>query len=149
MLIIFNEHILGSEGDGWHLSLHQMTLGARSPVVISTDLSTCVRKDSESASASLSASLVSFESQSSSCRVIRARILASCANMSKRKGVLSPLKGSFSRICRIEPTFVSFCPVAGMVSKLELVQLFPTSLAAVSPRGSSRIVTSKSSRSGA
>jgi len=51
--------------------------------------STCVRKDSESASASLSASLVFLEILSSSCRVIRAGILASCANISKRKGVLS------------------------------------------------------------
>ena len=56
---------------------------------------TYVRKDSELASTSLSASLTSFERRSSSCRVIRAGILASCANMSKRKGALSPFGGSF------------------------------------------------------
>ena len=37
MLIIFEKHVLGSEGDGWHLSLHQMILGAGSPIVISRD----------------------------------------------------------------------------------------------------------------
>jgi len=58
-------------------------------------IGTCVKKVSESASASLSASLISFERQSSSYKVIRARILASCANISRRKGALSPLGGSF------------------------------------------------------
>jgi len=56
---------------------------------------TYVRKDSESASASLNTSFISFERQSSSCKVIRAGILANCANMSKQKRVLSPLKESF------------------------------------------------------
>jgi len=41
------------------------------------------------------ASLVYFERRSSSCRVIRAELLTSCANMSKQKGVLSPFEGSF------------------------------------------------------
>ena len=57
MLIVFDEH----EGDGRHLSLYQMTLGTRIPVVISRDCRHLFRKDSESASASLSASLISFE----------------------------------------------------------------------------------------
>ena len=58
-------------------------------------MGTCVRNNSESTKASLSASLVSLERQSSSCRVIRAGILTNWANMSKQKGVLSPLKGFF------------------------------------------------------
>ena len=49
----------------------------------------CIRNDSKLASVPLSAPLVSFERRSSSCMVIRAGILASCANMSKRKGTLS------------------------------------------------------------
>ena len=57
--------------------------------------SNCIRNDSESVNAFLSASLVSFERWSSSCRVIQAGILANCANMSKWKGVLSPLGGFF------------------------------------------------------
>jgi len=36
-----------------------------------------------------------LERRSSSCRLIRAGILANCANMSKQKGVLSPLEGFF------------------------------------------------------
>jgi len=58
---------------------------------------TRVKKDSESANTSLSASLVSFKRRSSSCRVIRAGILAIYANMSKRNGAFLE-KGSFSRI---------------------------------------------------
>jgi len=95
MLIIFEEHVLRSEGDGWHLSLHQKILRTQSPIFIIGIAGTCVRKDSESESASLSASIVSFERQSSSCRVIRVEILASCANISKQKGALSPFGGSF------------------------------------------------------
>ena len=49
-----------------------------------------VRNDSELASTSLSSSLVSFERRRSLCMIIRAGILASWANMSKRKGMLSP-----------------------------------------------------------
>ena len=56
---------------------------------------TYVRQDSESTSTSLSASLISFKRQSSSCRVIWAKILASYANMLKWKGALSPFEGSF------------------------------------------------------
>jgi len=141
LLIIFEEHVLGSEGDGWHLSLHQMTLGAWSTVVINRDCR-YLCKDSESASASLSIFLVSFKSQSSSCRMIRARILASCVNMPKRKGALSPFEGSFFNYCQIESLFPSLCPVMRMVSRPELVQLFLTSLAAVSHRGSSCTVAS-------
>jgi len=55
----------------------------------------CIRNDSELASASLSASLVSFERCNSSCMVIRAGILASWANISKRKGMSSPLREGF------------------------------------------------------
>jgi len=50
----------------------------------------CIRNDSKRASASLSASLVSFKRQSSLCIVIRAEILASCVNISKWKGASSP-----------------------------------------------------------
>jgi len=88
------------------------------------------------ASASLSASLISFERRSNSCRVIRAGILASCANMSKWKETLRPFV-----ICRIVPPFASLCPTAGMVLKPELVQLFPKSLAIVSRQGSGCTVT--------
>ena len=56
---------------------------------------TCVRKDSESASSSPSASLVLFERRSSSCRVIQAGILVSYANISKGKGALSLFEGCF------------------------------------------------------
>jgi len=51
--------------------------------------SICVRNDSELASASLGAFLVSFERWSSLCMVIRAGILASWANISKQKGTSS------------------------------------------------------------
>jgi len=51
--------------------------------------SICVRNDSELASASMSTSLVSFERWSSSCMMIWARILASWANISNRKGISS------------------------------------------------------------
>jgi len=51
---------------------------------------TCVRKDYESACASLSASFVSFERWSSLCKVIRFGILASCANLSKQKRSVEP-----------------------------------------------------------
>ena len=82
MLIIFEEHVLRSGGDGWYLSLHRMTLGHRVSSSLIGTVGTCVRKVSESASASLSAPLVSFERRSSLYRVIRAGIVASCANMS-------------------------------------------------------------------
>jgi len=134
MLIIFKEHVLRSEGDGWHLSLHLMTLGTRSLVIIMAIAGIYVRKDSKSVSTSLSISLVFFERRSSSYRVIRSGILASYANMSKRKGALSILKDSSSMIYRIGPPFAFLCPVAGMVPKPRLVQLFLTSLAAVSHR---------------
>ena len=64
-----------------------------------------VRKDSELASASLSASLVSLERRRSSCIVIRARILANWANMSKLKGVSSPGHEGFFQDM-VEPDFL-------------------------------------------
>ena len=91
---VFEEHILWSEGNAWYLLLCQMTLGHETLSSFIGD-DTYVRNDSESARASLSASLIFFERWSSSCRVIRARILANCANMSKPKGALSPLDGFF------------------------------------------------------
>jgi len=60
--------------------------------------------------------------------------------MSKRKGVLSPFEGSFFNDCQIGPSFASFCPVAGVVPKPGLVQLFPTLLAVVYHWGPSRTV---------
>ena len=95
MLILFEKHVLNSEGDGWHLSLYQMTLGRGISLSSIGVTGTCVRKVSESERASLSVSLVSFERWSSSYRVIQAEILARCALMSKRKGALSPFGGSF------------------------------------------------------
>jgi len=44
--------------------------------------------------------------------------------------------------------FASLCPVAGIVPKLGLVQLFPTSLVVVSRRGSGRTVVSTVFRTG-
>ena len=114
----------------------------RVPLSLAEIADTYVRKDSESASASLSTSLVSFKRLSNPCKVIRARILASCANMSKRKGSLNPFKGSFFNDLLIRLPFASFCPVAGMILKPGLVQLFSTSLAVVSHRWSGHIVTS-------
>ena len=46
------------------------------------------------------------------------------------------LKDPSSMICQIGPPFASLCPVAGVVPKLGLVQLFPTLLAVISRRGS-------------
>ena len=94
MLIIFEEHVLGSEGNGGACCCTKWHLGYRVPLLLVEIAGTCVRKDSGSECASLSASLVSFERRSSSCRVIRAGILASCANTSKRKEALSPFEGS-------------------------------------------------------
>ena len=66
----------------------------------------CVRNESEIARASMSASLVSFERRSRSCMVIRAEILASCINISKRKVKLSPgPKGFF----KMRSNRTSFC----------------------------------------
>ena len=73
-------HVLRSEGDAWYLLLYHMTWGHEAPSSFVGIEGTCVRNDFKSASASLSASLVSFERRSSSCRLIRAGILASCAN---------------------------------------------------------------------
>jgi len=44
MLIVFEEHVLGSESDTWYLLLYQMTLGTRSPVVISRNWSHLCQK---------------------------------------------------------------------------------------------------------
>jgi len=82
MLIIFEEHVLRSEGNGWHLSLHRMVRDTEPSSSLGI-AGTYVRKISESVSASLSTSLISFERKSSLYKVIRARIVASCANMPK------------------------------------------------------------------
>ena len=92
MSVVLKEHVFRCEDDARYL-LYQITLGHETPFFVGAG--TCVRNDSESASASLSASLVFFKRRSSSCRVIRAEILANYANMSKRKGALSPLEGFF------------------------------------------------------
>jgi len=85
----------------------------------------CVKNDSELASASLSASLVSFERRSSSCMVIRAGILASWASMSKRKGILSTGPESFFRIWSNRTSFCFSFPVvragAGMGTCTDVV----------------------------
>jgi len=73
----------------------------------------CVRNDSELASASLSASLVSFERRSSSCMMIRAGILASWATMSKRKGILSPGPEDFFKIWSNQTSFCFSFPEVG------------------------------------
>ena len=107
--------------------------------------STCVKKDSESASASLNASLVSFERRSNSCRVRQARILGSCANISKRKGALSPLEGFFFKNLSNQTSFcfslfsgrdgveawtgavilnvIGCCPIGGLVVLLQVLFL--------------------------
>ena len=105
-------------------------------------IDTCVKKDSELASASLSVSVVSFERQSSSFRVIRAGILASCASISKQKGRRALEKGSSLRICQIVPPFASLCPVVGMMVRPALLQLFSMSLSTMSHWGSERTVIS-------
>ena len=73
----------------------------------------CVRNNSELASASLSASLVSFERRSISCMVIRAGVLASCANMSKQKGTLSPGPEGFFKTQSNQTYFFFFFPEFG------------------------------------
>jgi len=62
--------------------------------------------------------------------------------MLKRKEAWAPLKDSSSKIYRIGPPFAFLCPVAGMVPKSGVVQLFPTSLAAVSRQESGHIIAS-------
>ena len=74
----------------------------------------CVKNDSELASTSLSASLVSFERRSSSCMVIRAGILASWASISKRKGMLSPGPEGFFRIWSNQTSLCFSFPVVGI-----------------------------------
>ena len=88
-----------------------------------------VRNDSELASASLSASLVSFERRRSSCMVIRAGILASWANMSKRKGVSSPGPEGFFRTWSNRTSFGFSFPLVGTEADAGIVL---TSFAAVS-----------------
>ena len=73
-------------------------------------MGTCVRNNSESARASLSASFVSFERQSSSCRVIRAGILANCAQSEREYWVL--WKDSSSRIHQSESSCAFLYPSA-------------------------------------
>ena len=73
----------------------------------------CVRNDSELTSASLSASLVSCERRSNSCMVIRADILASWANISKQKGMLSLGPEGFFMIWSDRTSFCFSFPVVG------------------------------------
>ena len=101
-------------------------------------MGTCVRNDSELTRASLSASFVSFKRRSSSCRVIRDGILANCANMSKQKGVLSPLKGFFFRDSSKR---ISFC-FSLSLGRPRHVQWFLTSLVGVLRQVSGYTVTS-------
>ena len=81
----------------------------------------CVRNDSELASASLSASLVSFERCSSSCMVIQARILANWANMSKRKATLSTGPEDFFRTWSNHTSSSSLFPGSGLELEWVLV----------------------------
>ena len=109
MLVVLEEHVFRGEGDAWYLLLYQKTLGHEAPSSFVRN-DACVRNDSESASASLSASLVFFERRSSSCRVIRAGILANCPNISKQKGALSPLEGFFFKDHQSEFPYVFLYP---------------------------------------
>jgi len=90
VFIIFEEHVLSSEGDGRYSRLYMMTFRTQRLTIIFSGLQHMCQNDSELASASLSAFLISFERRSSLYIVIRAGILASCANISKRKGASSP-----------------------------------------------------------
>jgi len=74
-------------------------------------MGTSVKNDSKSVRACLSAFLVSLERRSSSCSVIRAWILASCANMSKQKEYWVLWKDFSSKFHQSEsPAFL--CPLA-------------------------------------
>ena len=73
----------------------------------------CVRNDSKLASASLSASLVSFERRSNLSMVVRAKILASWANMSKRKGTSSPGSEGFFKTRSNQTSFSFSFPEVG------------------------------------
>ena len=110
MLIILEKHILSCESNSRYFRLYIMTFRARGLSVTLGISGICVRNDSELASASLSASLVSLERRRSLCMVIRAGILASWANMSKRKGL--GLKAS-SRHGRIGFLSASLFPSSG------------------------------------
>ena len=69
MSVVLEEHVLRSEGDASYLLLYHMTLGHEAPSSF-VGIDICFKNDFESASASLSASLIFFERRSSSCRVI-------------------------------------------------------------------------------
>jgi len=114
VFIILEEHVLSYESNCRYFRLYMMTFRARGLSVILRGLWQCVRNDSESASASLSASLVSFKRRSSSCMVIRAGILANWANMSKRKGILSPGPGGFFRTWSKRTSFCFSFPIVGI-----------------------------------
>jgi len=69
----------------------------------------------------------------------RARILANCANMSKRKESLSPLEGFFLKDSSKQ---ISFCFSLSLSTGPGQVQRFSTSLVGVLYLVSGRIVTS-------
>ena len=54
MFIVFEEHVLSSEGDGRHFLLYIMTFRAQGWTISSEASDICIRNDSESASLSLS-----------------------------------------------------------------------------------------------
>ena len=106
VFVVFEEHVLSCERDGRYFWLYMMTFGTKELLSSSGISDICVRNNSELASASISASLVSFERRSSSCMVIRAGILATWANMSKRKEMSSPRPEGFFRM---QLNRTSFC----------------------------------------
>ena len=100
---------------------------------------TSVKNNFELASASLSAYLISLERRSSSCRVIRAGILANCANMLKPKGALIPWEGVFFNALSKRTSFCFSLSSARMMPGQ--VQWLPTLLDVVYSRRSGRTVT--------
>ena len=121
MLIIFEEHVLGVKVMNSICRYTKWHWGYRVPLLLVGIVETCVRKHSELVSASLNASLVSFQRWSSSCRVIQAEILESYTNMSNQKGASSPLEGSSSMTYQVRPLSAFLCLLMGMVPQLELV----------------------------
>ena len=96
-----------------YFQLYMMTFRTPGLSVIPRGFWHMCRNDSELASASLSASLVSFKRWSSLYMVIQAGILASWANMSKQKGMLSPEPEGFFRTWSNQASFCFFFPEVG------------------------------------
>ena len=138
MSVVFEEHIFMGEVMQGTCCCTRWHWGHKAPSSC-VRICTCVRNDSESVRASLSASLISLKRQSSSCRVIRAGILANCVNMSKRKGILSPLGDSSSKIHQSESPSAFLCPLALGPGQ---VQRFLASLVGVLRQMSDRTVAS-------